>query len=402
MFITRSEFETTCGDINLVNAVKRSSQFLPTFEDFYRRGWRNCTEFVVVVGERHKDVLMPIGILVTAIEGNSITGRRFENELNMELGELVTITQDQVLDCRFTRSLQLEGGWLYRAVWNETKPTAKAMIAESSGFFLEIPKNCQADDFALIRKVEELQSIESVLELCQKPENDPLKDRNLPEYKSNRKTESRSLVEYLIMLGYEGKAWALLQEREVGSDDLSFLILIAIKYSRNQILKNLIRRFGDVSSLHFGTGNCLNRAVDSDNLEAAEIFIELGFDLNKKNTFKETPFAISKSLAMAKLLLSKGADARTPVCEGNLTSAEFLYSRSSRRDKELADFARTFCSPEFLKEWDEAVELDEDDFVPENDGPNSLEDKETFRFIISALNTSFGAVLPICEIPLKK
>lgn len=402
MFITRSEFEAECSDAKLVKAVKQSSQFFPTFQDFYGRGLKNCTNFVVVVGERHDKSIVPVGIQVTSILEDSIIGRRFENELNQVLGTSVTVKKEQMLDCRFTRSFLLEGGFLYRELWNKAESTAKARIAEEAEFFMEIPKDCKAEDFALIRQFEELQSNESVLELCKSRANDPLKNRKLPNYKSNFKLEDLSILEYLVKLGHEEKAIAILQSREIENETAEFLILNAIKFSRNKVLAELIEMFGDVSKLNLGTGNCLHKAIDSDNLEAARMFLELGFDVNERNRFKETPFASAKSLAMAKLLLSKNADTRAPVRDGELNSAEYLYLRCHARNKELADFIRPFCTDSFLGEFENEAPLDEGNFLAQLEEPRSLAGNKTLEFIISALNTDYGSVLPARMIPLAK
>jgi hypothetical protein len=402
MFITRREFEAECNDARLVNAVKQSGQFLATFQDFYGRSLKNCTNFVVVVGERHDKSIVPVGIQVTSILEDSIVGRRFENELNQVLGTSVTVKKEQMLDCRFTRSFLLEGGFLYRELWNKADPTAKARIAEEAEFFIDIPKDCNAEDFAIIRQFEELQSNENVLELCKSTANDPLKNRKLPNYKSNFKLEDLSILEYLVKLGHEEKAVAILQSREIDNETVESLILNATKFGRNKVLTELIEIYGDVSALNLGTGNCLHKAIDSDNLEAAKIFLELGFDVNERNRFEETPFASAKSLAMAKLLLSKNADTLAPVRDGELSSAEYLYLKCHARNKELADFVRPFCTDSFIDELESEAPLDESDLVTQFEEPRSPAGNKTLDFIVSALNTDYGSVLPARMIPLAK
>jgi hypothetical protein len=401
MYMTRDEITALVSDTKISEELARFEQNWVGFRSAFETMAPSCRDFIVVVAHESEGKLYPIGIQVEKIDGDEIIGHCFENRLQRKIGRVVRVSVEQVIDFRYTRSYLLQEGGLYRLLELQLSAPSRRYIDECANFFLQVPNECNFQDFVLLRKVEEAKNNQELSEICTDPGFDPVRKRKLPGYNLKKKVTNISIIEYLTTHGFQEKAIELLKRNSLDKSSLKDLLRIAIEWRCNAVFFDLLNRDGELWNSKWGLENCLHVAVKSDNLKVAKCLIELGLSVDEPNMLGETPFAIARSKEMAVMLLSNGADAFKQIWDDGTTAAEYLYMESYSDCPDVANLAQSFCSIAFL----EAFHADSDAPTEDDKSPSEMAvvvgKGATLGFLLEAAETDFGAVLPVRVLSLK-
>lgn len=401
MNMTRDEVSALVSDEKISEELGRLEQTWERFKCAFDKQTPSCRDFVVVVAHESNGKLCPIGVQVEKIEGDSIIGYCFENQLSRKIGRVVSVSKENVIDFRYTRSYLLQEGGLYRLLEVRLSAPSRRYIDECTSFYIQVPEECNIQDFTLLRSVEEAKSNQELLEICAVPGCDPVLKRKLPGYNRKKKITNISILEYLTAHGFQEKALVLLKSYSLDHSLMMDLFRISIEWRCNAVFDELLELDGELCNSKWGLENCLHVAVKSDNLEVAKRLIELGLDVEEPNVLGETPFAIARSKEMAIMLRSNGSDVFRQIANDGTTAAEYLYLESYSDYPEVASFAQSFCSIAFLESFQSESNAQSGDDEPPSEMVVVPAKGSTLEFLLEAAETDFGAALPIRLLPRK-
>jgi hypothetical protein len=269
--------------------IDESRETLPDFVRAFERRAIRQVGFVVTVMYRESGHLIPVGILLERVAGDTIYGRRILNDLVVEAQEAVTCRADQVVDWRYEDTFELEGGSLFRLIYHRQPWAVQGRIGEKQSFLIDwYDKNAVGEPI-----VKDAQFLELFRDVANLRHSEV--ERMLKADPSLHQREGYIPVP-------EGAIRSRLGPRTVSriAAELADAKMIQL-LDRLDILRNDTEREG-----------LLCRAAGSGNLEACRAMLELGFDVNASDEEYQGT-ALMSAVAwdhgnVVSLLLEYGAD----------------------------------------------------------------------------------------------
>jgi hypothetical protein len=280
-----SQDEEACQEID------KSRQTLPDFVRAFERRAVRQVDFIVTVMCREVAHLIPVGILLERVAGDTIYGRRIPNELVVDAQEAVMCRADQVIDWRYEDVFELEGGQLYRLLFHRQPWAGQLAIGEKQSFLIDwYDKNAVGDP--IVKDVEFRDLFRDIANL-----------RHVEVERKLRANKSLHQKEGYVPVASEGAAIrSRLGPRTVSrtAAELGDAKMIQL-LDRLDILRNDSEGEG-----------LLGWAAASGNLESCRAMLELGFDVNTPDDeYQYTPLSLAAARNygnVVALLLEHGAD----------------------------------------------------------------------------------------------
>ncbi len=277
------------ADKALCRAIAESRNTFDRFAAAFRNRERAQSDFMVVTLREEGDFYVPMGILVDAINGDTISGRAVENTLaehtwGAKAGAPITCNVSNIVDWRYVDAFEMEGGLLYRELYDRQRERLQFDIGDLTPFLL-LRKNDRQIDERTRRIFRDIANgrLERIQTL-------PVEDLKLSGIKGNMPTITFDIGRRVIVLPFTITEYAA-----------SYGDARMIDYLFQQ--GALEEKPGEFSPLKDG--------AQKGNLETTTRLLELGFDPNCKDDLSTSPLqqaTMWNHLEIVRLLLKHGAD----------------------------------------------------------------------------------------------
>lgn len=388
------DWNTKLTDDTLVQAIAESRSTFDQFVAAFRQRERAQTDFVVVILRDVGDSYVPVGILVDGITGDTISGRVVENTLIAQPGRHIECTASDIVDWRYIDTFELEGGMLYRTLYERLPRMAQFKIRDIVPFLIRREKAEQVDEPTrrIFRDIANgrLKRIQGLpvenLERSGLSGRMPtltfgtgrrvtIHPRTIPVYASRYGTPR--IIDYLVERGA--------MEAKSGE----FSPLAESSYAGNvETTKRMLELGFDAECKDEVSLSPLHRAVSSGHADIVHLLLKFGADPNACDNTGRTPLFYVKSCKIAEELIQAGADVSavndmgepciaTHFIHGRGDIVRLLVQHGAEQDGPLRDSPVTDGTAAIVEYLEESG------------------DTEVLRAIEISQATDFGYVLPV-------
>lgn len=332
-FMPHVEVESLLSqDEAICDAIDRAQESYAEFCRAFERREPAQVGFLVTVLRRDGPKLVPVGILVSRIDGETIEGLEMPNALVSQPGQTATCRRDQVVDWRYVDAFELRGGRLYRLLFDRQLWSVQGAIDDELPFLSLIHgQYAEKDqDFRnIFRDVANLRYAEV-------------------ERKMKANPDWRDKEAFIPAPQARSRAWPKPTHGSV-VEPRTTISEYAAQFADAKMMKLLY----DLGALHENKGKNppLERSVIYGNLETMRCMLELGFDVDVLNEYGKPPLDYAlmwDRVDIIALLLKFGADCNrrhrswTPLFYAtSVEAAKQLIAAGARVDDAVDDKGRT-------------------------------------------------------------
>ena len=293
-------------------AIVKSRDSLDDFVAAFRRRARAQSDFMVVVLENEEQTCLPVGILVDEIGNGTFAGRRVANTLRAEPTARTSCRWIDVVDWRYIDAFEMEGGVLYRELYQRLHGIEKFTIRDEQPFVIEREGDEQKIDRRMLQifrdiangrshRLEQLSSEELAFSGIKAP---------MPERRfvigQSFFVFPFSIPEYAAMYGDEDIIDLLAEHGVLEEEPERFSPLASSSAAGNLETTSALLALGFNPESFEGAP--LYNAIVCDHLAIVRLLLESGADCNARGTSDDTPLFHAQSVEVAKALIDAGAD----------------------------------------------------------------------------------------------
>ena len=293
------------------NAIMTSQQSIDGFVVAFRRHDRSSGRFLLCGFQEDGQKAVPIGVLVTEIDGDVFHGVQFFNSIKPITGIRTTIHRSQIIDWSYVDLWELRGGFLWKFLYGTTDRIRQGALRGNycSMFELQHPPLLKPAEEALLSDIVNRRDVEAFSKLISLPCLPKIQICFPPNQKSGMIMHFASPTQEMVARYGSNTLVAELQQMGWFNHDVDYPPLCCAARANNlEAIRALVNNGVSINQQDSGMASAIFCAVAFDCQESASWLIENGADVNLCDNGGRTPLFYVKNLDTAKLLLEAGAD----------------------------------------------------------------------------------------------